>query len=366
MMNQAGGRMAKRVIENVEIDAEDVPDLKRPVTYSQTVKKRIPLKEPHELHHKKLKFNIDYSNGVYWKPNEVILNVKIRKGYMDVNEVFQRGHNPSQARHGLAECAEIALDAATLQPHVPQQDERDATPAVRWTNGLGFKLVKSIKVQPDGQNNMEETPTDTRESWKNWNTYLHMYTDKSERENKVMEDAYLVDHKVLKHENPNLCGISLERGAYRTGDNAADVQAAEPLTDEELEMIAFEERQYWREDGDGWMNLRIPLPGHFFTSNAQLSGLMNYHINIELNSDSFCLVSRFASRHGNGAAFESTYQINAEGTFLELCHYSRDEGEMLAFEKEFFDASRPQTYFTEFKPNCWFTEAFIPDRKSVV
>ena len=155
-------------------------------------------------------------------------------------------------------------------------------------------------MKPDGGNNIEETPTDTRVALESWQTYLHMY-DEEGKKNKVVRDQFMVDERLLKHEDPHACGISTDRESFRIGPNRADVQDGVPLTEEQEEMQNFELQQYWREDDEGWIVLRIPLPGNFFTTDAFLHGLANFKVNIQLNSDSFCLVSRATSPDGSGA-----------------------------------------------------------------
>ena len=235
--------MTKRLIENVELTEDDGPNLKRPVTWDKSFIKKVHLKPPLNLEDKTLEFNLGHSNDTIWKLSETMLVLKLRKGYLDGAGAFQRGHDPSTAVH--ARDAFNAIVAGQGNPAVPLQAAREASISVRWINGIGLKIIKNIQVKPDGGNNIEETPTDTRIALESWQTYLHMY-DEEEKKNKVLRDQFMVDERLLKHENPHVCGISADRENYRNGANYGDVQNVAPLTDEQKEMLNFEQQQYWR------------------------------------------------------------------------------------------------------------------------
>ena len=91
--------MTKRLIENVELTEDDTPNLKRPVTWDKSFIKLVHLKPPLDLDNKNLEFDIGHTNDAVWKPSDTTLVLKLKKGYLDANNVLVRGADPSTAVH---------------------------------------------------------------------------------------------------------------------------------------------------------------------------------------------------------------------------------------------------------------------------
>ena len=341
-------RAPKRLIENVELEGEHVPTVKRPVTWAKTQKRTIALKKPTDLENRRLEFDIAYKQDGIWRPYQSFLNLKVRKGYM-VGGQFTRGVDPDLAVHEHDQ-----LNAGG-GGNPPQQNARAATNSVRWINGVGFMIIENIEVKPDGGNNLEATPTDTRLSYEQWLNYLHRF-DKEEKENKVIRRRYLVDERLLSHTNPHRCGISTDRTPYRT---AAGNVAPPPLSKEDEEMIDFERRQRWEEDANGWINIKVPLPGKFFTTTEFIHGLANFLVTIHLNSANFVLIGRSGSVDGTGAVVpDLAYEVDEGGTHLEITYYSQTIEEMKRFETAYFNPGQIQQIPVAYQANSYVSEAF--------
>lgn len=346
----------KRLIENVELTADEQPTVKRPVTWTRTQKKIIPLKKPTDLPNRKLTFDVGHKNDGLFRPYETVLNLRVRKGYKDGNGVFQRGTDPNVAYHEHTQQDQI--NAGAGGPQVDAQPARAAGHSVRWINGTGFKIIKNVEVKPDGNTNLEDTPTDTRLSFEQWRNYLHRYS-KEEKENKVIRDRYIVDERLLKHSNPHVCGISMDRATYRTGAARGEVATPLPLDAEQIEMIEFERRQHWLEDANGWTNIRIPLPGYFFNTKDFIHGLANFEVGVELNTPKFCLMGRRTSLNGLGDVINDVhYEIDEQGTHLEIKYLTQTREEMKQFEADNYNPGQLRQIPVAFRAKTYATEAF--------
>ena len=174
----------------------------------------------------------------------------------------------------------------------------------------------------------------------------------------AFEESLRSDFKTSKEvkENPELL---YTRGYdpkinYNPHKDKVGITKGAPNAEETI-IKKFEIYQYGLE----WIPLIIkPLPGFFHKIHYALPRLMDYVVEIDLQSDEFMLISRAGANDGDGAAFSnSSYILHTTECFLLFDYKSMGQSVDLKLEREVF--AKDELVFDTFdKFRTVFSKAF--------
>ena len=250
--------------------------------------------EPYETTSKTLKFEIKARKENWFIPSDIEFHTKLRPR----NAAGARATNPTGAGNG-------------------------AGVHIRFINDYASWLIKAIRVKPKGQHDIEIASPyiSFAESLRS-----DFQTSKEEKEHPELLYTRGYDPKI--NYNPHKDKVGFAKSA--------------PDAEEKV-IKAFEQYQYDLE----WVPITIkPLPGFFHEIHKALPSLMDYELEIELQSDEFMLISRVGADDGDGAVNAATYQVHTTETFLLIDYKSMGPEEDQKLEKEIF--TQPEILFDTF------------------
>ena len=205
---------------------------------------------------------------------------------------------------------------------------------IRFINDLASWLIKSIRVKPKRQHDAE-VPSPYISFEESLRSDLQTSREEKEKPELLFSGGY--DPKINYNPHKNKCGF----------------EKAAPDAEETV-IKNFEIYQYNLE----WIPIIIkPLPGFFHAIHKALPALMDYVLEIDLQSDEFILIAKAGANNGDGAvANNAKYQVHTTETFLWIDYKSMGK-EDLKLEREVF--SKDYLVFDTFdKVRLVFSEAF--------
>ena len=275
--------------EEIEVVKENFGKKSRSVldeTFDNSFPVKVPLESAITGGSKRLLFQVKARQNCWFRPCDVKLKLAVK---------VRRGNN---ARFTDPAAANVGV-----------------THHCRFINDAASHFVKKIQVKPHGGHDIEVSQffLSLSESTRTMQT-----TSKEEKERH--EDIYTrYFHKdLLTGPNQNACGT--------TDANKDPRQTAAYL----LEKYLFDEDVITLDIG--------PLPGSFHEIHQPISSLIDYELDITLNSNNYMLIARVASATGStGAASDAAkYILDLDNTYLLIDYKTLPHEENTKMTDAFF------------------------------
>ena len=272
----------------VEVLEEDVEGPSPKLPLIETWDLAYPTKifpEPYQTTSKKLTFEVKARKDNWFIPSDIQLHMKVRPRLADGNQP----HNPANAANG-------------------------ANVHVRFINDIAGMIIKSIRVKPKRQHDVEViSPYLAFEE----SLRSDFQTSKDEKESEQLLFYRGYESKMSYNQHKEKCGFA------KAAPNA-----------EEKVVKDFEIYQY----NLGWIPIIIkPLPGFFHEIHKALPSLMDYVIEIDLQENGFMLIARTGADDGDGAEQNTAvYQIHPSEIFLLIDYKKMGGDEDEKMEKKVF------------------------------